>query len=71
MMRDVTVAPVTAEGKEKQLPPFHLPLLCQEVRDPPDAEHKTHPVICHHMLLTKVLDLSIHIMVPLLPALGC
>lgn len=70
-MQDVTVAPVTAEGKEKQLPPSCLSLLWQEVRDSPHAEHKTHPVICHHMLLTKVLDLGIHIVVLLSSALGC
>lgn len=34
-MQDVTVAPVTAEGKEKQLPPSRLSLPQQEVRDAP------------------------------------
>lgn len=38
-------------------------LLQQEVRDAPHAEHRTHPLICHRMLLTQVLDLGVPIMV--------
>lgn len=70
MMQDVTVAPVTVEGKEKQSPPSCPSLLQQEVPDAPHAEQKTHPLVYHHMLLTEVLDLGIHIMVLLSSALG-
>lgn len=66
----MTVAPVPAEGEEVQSPPSRLPLLQQEVRDAPHAEHETHPVVCHHMLLTKVLHLGIRIVVLLSSALG-
>lgn len=58
-MRAVTVAPVAAEEKEKQL----RPSCSRRSVIPPYAEHRTHPVICHHMLLTQVLDLGVPIMV--------
>lgn len=38
-------------------------LLQQEVPDTPHAQHRTHPLICHHLLLTQVLDLGVPIMV--------